>query len=212
MNENSKQTLIFDENLSATVLPGMVQSVKDLISLVKYQPVENFELGRFTSAFIIGGHTAELLLKYKLSQEGTSFAYTHDLYDLYKLLRDESKEAIQREFENLLLETNTPPESLPAGWNAESVVKSIRLVHVEWRYIMEKTRKKSPQSSSVDSHLLHTIVVSIFRRTAIVQSRTTKTSEELPPHIQAIAEEWRDSIEDGVAFTYSATRDDDNTA
>ena len=52
MNENSKQTLSFGENLSATVLPGMVQSVKDLISLAKYQPVENFELGRFTSAFI----------------------------------------------------------------------------------------------------------------------------------------------------------------
>ena len=49
MNENSKQTLIFGENLSATVLPGMVQSVKDLILLAKYQPVENFELGRFTS-------------------------------------------------------------------------------------------------------------------------------------------------------------------
>ena len=212
MNENSKQTLIFGENLSATVLPGMVQSVKDLILLAKYQPTaENFELGRFTSAFIIGGHTAELLLKYKLSQEGTSFAPIHDLYDLYKLLRDESKEAIQREFENLLLETNRPPESLPAGWNAESVVKSIRLVHVEWRYVMEKTRKKSPQSSSVESHLLYTIVLSIFRTTPIVQSRTTKTSEEPPPHIQAIVEEWRD-IEDGVAFTYSATRDDDNTA
>ena len=151
-------------------------------------------------------------MKYKLSQEGTSFDAIHDLYDLYKLLRDESKEAIQREFENLLLEANRPPESLPAGWNAESVVKSIRLVHVEWRYIIEKTPKKPPQSSVIDGHLLHTIVVSIFRTTPIAQSRTTKTSEELPPRIQARVEEWQNSIKDGIPFTYSATRDDDNTA
>ena len=80
---NSEKTMVFSEELCASVLPGMVESIKDLILLNRSEQRTNFLTGSVTSAIILGGHTCELLLKYKLEREGTLFEPDHDLYKLY---------------------------------------------------------------------------------------------------------------------------------
>ena len=186
---NSEQTLVFSHNLCAIVLPGMLQSVKDLIILSTAER-RNFNSGFVTSAIILGGHVSELLLKYKLEREGKSFEEIHDLYKLYQQLEDESKEAIQIEFDGLLSEADRAPDSMPIGWNsAESVIKSARLAHVEWRYLIETNPKKPRQSPAIDPELLYTAVLSVFRTTPLKHSRTTFEAiaiEDLPPDVRAM--------------------------
>ena len=188
---NSEQTMIFSDNLCAIVLLGMLQSVKDLIILSKSEEKRNFQMGFVTSAIILGGHTGELLLKYKLEREETPFKRNHDLYELYELLKDESKVAIQDEFEALLSEGNTSSSNLPNGWhNTESVFNSARLSSVEWRYLIETNPKKPRQSPDINPDILYTAVLSVFRTTPLIHSRTTFETiaiEDLPPDVRARA-------------------------
>ena len=188
---NSEQTMIFSDNLCAIVLLGMLQSVKDLIILSKSEEKRNFQMGFVTSAIILGGHTGELLLKYKLEREGTPFKRGHDLYDLYELLKDESKVEIQGEFDALLSEANTSSSNLPNGWhNAESVYKSARLASVEWRYLMETNPQNPRQSPDIDPDILYTALFSVFRTTPLIHSMPTFETiaiEDLPPDVRARA-------------------------
>ena len=191
---NSEQTMVFSHDLCAIVLPGMLQSVRNLIISIQNEQERNFQMGFVTSAVILGGHAGEILLKYKLEREGTSFARDHDLYDLYELLKDESKEAIQAEFDGLLLEANTSSGSLPNGWhNAESVFKSARLASVEWRYLIEKNPRRPRQSSLIHPDSLYTAVLSVFRTTPLIHSQPTFETmaiEDIPnPDIRARAME-----------------------
>lgn len=188
---SSDETMVFSEDLCALVLPGMLQSINDLIMLIKSEQRINFEMGFVTSAVILSGHVGELLLKYKLEREGKSFEEIHDLYKLYQQLEDESKAAIQRQFDGLLAEANRAPSSLPNGWNsAESVIKSARLAHVEWRYLIEGNPKKPRQSPDINPDILYTAVLSVFRTTSLTHFRPTFetiTTEDLPPDVRAMA-------------------------
>ena len=189
----SEQKLVFSDNRCATVLmdsvlPGMLQSVKDLIILSTSER-RNFNWGFVTSAIILGGHAGELLLKYKLEREGKSFDEIHDLYKLYQQLENESKEAIQIEFGRLLSEAEKPPAGMPGWDSAESVIKSARLAHVESRYLIERTPKKPRQSPAIDPELLYTAVLSIYRTTPLKHSKTISEPiaiEHLPPDVRAI--------------------------
>ena len=188
---NPKQTMVFDDDLCAIALPGMLQSVKDLIILSRSEQRRNFEIGFVASVIILGGHAGELLLKYKLEREGTPFRREHDLYELYELLKDESKEAIQAEFDRLLSEANRSPSSLPNGWNsAESVFESARLASVEWRYLMETNPRMPRQSPDINPDILYTAVLSVYRTTPLIHTRPTFETieiEDLPPDVRAMA-------------------------
>lgn len=170
---NSEQTMVFGEELCEGVLPGMVRSISDLIRLSNAPDNKYFLFGRKVSAVILGGHVCELLLKYKLERGGTSFERDHDLYNLYELLKDESKEAIQREFDRLLLEAKWPRSSLREGWhNAESVLKNSRLASVECRYAVETP--SDPRHVLISNpEMLFVAVLSVFRTTPLIHSTTT---------------------------------------
>ena len=157
--------MAFSDETCASVLPGMVGSIDVLIHLNRFEGRAHFQTGSLVAAVILGGHACELLLKYKLEREGTPFERCHDLYDLYELLKDESKEAIERELDRLLSGINR--NSILQGWrDAESVIKSARLASVEWRYIVE-THRKEFQSSHVAIDMLYRVVLSVFRTTPL---------------------------------------------
>ena len=127
-----------DEIRLATMLPGMLKSAKVLIensdSEWKQGDTAGLYPGEMAAAIIISAHCAELLLKYKIKQEGHVINWkNHDLYDLYKILNSDSKAAIQKEFDEQLL-TETPPN----GWeSAESVFQKTRNACMDWRYAVE---------------------------------------------------------------------------
>ena len=132
-------------------------------------------MGIAISGAVLCAHTAELLLKYKLDQEGKTFKPTHDdLYELYLSLSNESKEAIQKDFDELVSQALLPPNGLPTGWDsAEAVFKSARCIFTEWRYVIEKNPKsrKSPVGS-LDS--LYTAVLSVLRTTTLGSAMLTR--------------------------------------
>ena len=157
----SEQKLVFSGNRCATVLPGMLQSVRDLIILSTSER-RNFNWGFVTSAIILGGHAGELLLKYKLEREGKSFEETHDLYKLYQQLEEESKDAIQREFDGLLSEADKSADSIPIGWHsAESVIK--KRTPRSCRMVLSY-RNRSKKASSISCYLPKTLVYSGVKR------------------------------------------------
>ena len=149
-------------------------------------------MGIAISGAVLCAHTAELLLKYKLDQEGKTFKQIHDLHKLYLLLSNESKEEIQKEFDELVSQALLPPNGLPTGWDsAEGVFKSACCISTEWRYVIEKNPKsrKSPVFS-LDS--LYTAVLSVLRTTTILgsamQTRENMKVEDIPdPDIKARA-------------------------
>ncbi len=153
------QEIKFSEHLSVTVLPGMVECSKHLVEKEReYEPQHQYKGGFVACAASTCAFTAELLLKYKLQQEGTKFPQTHDLYCLYQRLSGETKETIQSHFDILVAEAQVPSTGLPAGWdNAESVFRSARRTFEEWRYVVE-----AKQSVVVDLYALYTALLSVF--------------------------------------------------
>ena len=127
-----------DEIRLVTMLPGMMISAKTLIknndSEWKKGDPTGIYPGTMAAAIIISAHCAELLLKYKIKQEGHIINWSsHDLYYLYKTLNADSKAAIQKEFDEQLL-TETPPN----GWDsAEFVFQKTRDACKNWRYAVE---------------------------------------------------------------------------
>ena len=154
------QTVKFSERLSVTVLPGMVECSKHLVEKEReYEPQHQYKGGFIVCATTTCAFTAELLLKYKLQQEGIKFPPTHDLYCLYQRLSGETKETIQSHFDLLVSEAQMPPTGLLAGWdNAESVFRSARHAFEGWRYVVE-----AKQSIVVDLYALYTALLSVFR-------------------------------------------------
>ena len=127
-----------DEIRLVTMLPGMLMSAKTLIensdSEWKKGDTTGLYPGKLAAAIIMSAHCAELLLKYKIKQEGHIINWSsHDLYYLYKTLNADSKAVIQKEFDGQLL-TETPPN----GWeSAESVFQKTRNACKNWRYAVE---------------------------------------------------------------------------
>ena len=94
---------------------------------------------------------------------------THDLYTLYKTLKEESKVSIQKEFNEQKSTTK-----LPNGWDsAESVFLKARKAFVYWRYVV------SPHnySSTIYPKPLYIAAVSVYRTTPI--AGLTFTREEV---------------------------------
>ena len=166
--KNKKPTI--DEKKLATVVPGMLLSAKALIELEEKEK-ESTELffGNMIATTMIAAQCAELLLKYKLEQEGRSFKKnTHDLYNLYKILSEESKAEIQKNFNIECLKT-TPPN----GWESpESVFLKARNAFVFWRYAANLTN--STGFTTIYPKALYIAAVSVYRTTPIAGMTLTK--------------------------------------
>ena len=182
---------VFNESMCQILLPGLTRSCEYLVKLVRNEKGQSSEMGIAISGAVLCAHTAELLLKYKLDQEGKTFKQIHDLHKLYLLLSNESKEEIQKEFDGLVSQALLPPNGLPTGWDsAEGVFKSACCISTEWRYVIEKNPKsrKSPVFS-LDS--LYTAVLSVLRTTTLgsaMQTRENMKVEDIPdPDIKARA-------------------------
>lgn len=100
------------KNGLVTMLPGMLMSAKLLILEWEKGETEGLIPGAFAASVIMSAHCAELLLKYKIKQEGHAINWnSHNLNYLYQTLNADSKEAIQKECDKLLL-SQKPPD----GW------------------------------------------------------------------------------------------------
>ena len=118
---------------------------------------------------MITAQCAELLLKYKIEQEGKSYKKnTHDLYNLYKTLKEESKTAIQNEFDE-----QKSTIKLPNGWDsAESVFLKACRALVYWRYVVNHTNTHN--LVTIYPHALYIAAVSVYKTTPIAGLALTK--------------------------------------
>ena len=127
-----------NEGKLVAMLPGMLMAAKVLIEDSdpewKKGDLTGLYAGKTAAAIIISAHCAELLLKYKIKQEGHIINWKeHDLYKLYKTLNADSKAAIEKEF-NEQSSTKTQPN----GWkSAESVFQNAHNACMDWRYAVE---------------------------------------------------------------------------
>ena len=183
---NKQDQLTINEKYAGLLLPGMLMSVKRLIefgsSEWKTEDSGAFVPGIITSAAILGGHCAELLLKYKIGQEGLYIRKTHDLYDLYKTLNNESKAAIQKEFDELKLESEI---SLRDGWDsAESVFRKARKASFDFRYVVE-LNESTDKSIDCDHRALYIAAVSVYKTTSL-NSQSYSRERVTDPEIKRV--------------------------
>ena len=167
-NKQKKPTI--DENKLATVVPGMLISAKTLIELGdKEKDSAELSFGNIIATTMITAQCTELLLKYKLEQEQRSYKKnTHDLYNLYKALSEESKAEIQKNFNE-----ETSRSTLPNGWDStESVFLKARNALVYWRYVVNLTNRTG--LTTIYPHVLYITAVSVYRTTPIAELVLTK--------------------------------------
>ena len=171
MTEQNKQSkLLINENVLATVVPGMLMSAKTLIEFDDFEWKKGDpnaqSIGNMIATIMITSQCTELLLKYKIEQEGGRYKKTHDLYTLYKTLKEESKVSIQKEFNELKLTVK-----LPNGWDtAESVFLKARKAFVYWRYVVS-----SPNYSlTIYPQPLYIAAVSVYQTTPIAGLKFTR--------------------------------------
>ena len=158
-NKQNKKKI--NDNHLIAMLPGMLMSAKKLIEFSDSEWKKELYPGAMATAVIVSAQSAELLLKYKIQREGYPIKPTHDLYNLYKTLKDESKAAIQKEFNEQISKT-TPPD----GWNSvESVFEKTRNA-LNWRYAVEST-----DQPLIYPRALYIAAVSVYRTTPIKESR-----------------------------------------
>lgn len=181
MSKKNKQSkAIINDTKFATVLPGMLRSAKTLIErgdseLEKRDPKSLYP-GTMIAATIISAQCAELLLKYKIEREGHCIGNTHDLYDLYKTLAEESKKAIEKEFAE-----QTSKIAPPDGWNtAESVFRKARNALVDWRYSVESTM----EPPLLYFHALYTAAASVYKTIPILGLGVSR-KEVVDPELKA---------------------------
>ena len=166
--------IVINEELLARIVPGMLKSADDLFILnesTKDDPdLAVLSLGSIVSATMISGQCAELLLKYKIQQEGKVIEPIHDLYKLFTTLKEESKNEIKDEFEKLKEQLNT---SLPVGWdNAESVFQKARHAFVFWRYAVAVDQGSG--LNTIYPYPLYIATFSVYNTTPIVNWTFTK--------------------------------------
>ena len=131
----SSKKVIFDSKFLEIMLPGLVASMEALIIKSDSEgPPAKTCPGIMASAAFFSAHCAELLLKYKIQQEGNTITRTHDLFELFNRLNADSQTSIEAEFNRLISILNT----VPNGWeSAESVFQKARNANVSWRYGVE---------------------------------------------------------------------------
>ncbi len=166
--------IVINEELLARIVPGMLKSADDLFQLnesTKDDPdLAYLSLGSMVSTTMISGQCAELLLKYKIQQEGKVIEPIHDLYKLFTTLKDESQNEIKDEFVKLKEGLTT---SFPDGWdNAESVFQKARHAFVFWRYAVEGDQGNG--RNTIFPYPLYIAAFSVYKTTPIIDWTFTK--------------------------------------
>ena len=167
-NKQNKKKI--SNNHLIAMLLGMLMSAKILIedgdSEWKKGDFTGLYVGKMAAAIIISAHCAELLLKYKIAQEGHIInRATHDLYYLYKQLNDDSKAAIQKEFDEQISII-----TLPDGWESvESVFQKTRNACTDWRFSIVE----SSDIPTIYIQPLYIAATSIYKTIPISELRIT---------------------------------------
>ena len=141
--ETQGQEKEFD-NTFPILISGMLKSVEDIINLQLQLPKwefkkyhitapELFSPGYLQSAVILSSFSAELLLKYTIGKEGKKFPHIHDLYKLYELLEDSTKESIESGYKELM--SNSNMEIINEYEDVKSVYDNSREHFYQWRYV-----------------------------------------------------------------------------
>ena len=167
MRKKRKQNKIsINETKLVAVVPGMLISAKTLIELGNsYEITSDLFAGNTVSSTMIVAQCAELLLKYKIQQEGKNIEKTHNLYNLFNTLKDESKTEIQRIFEG-----DTSTNDLPKGWDSvESIFQKAQNAFIHWRYVVSSTEGKE----SILPGPLYTAALSVYKSLPIFGFKIT---------------------------------------
>ena len=135
VNKDMENELTFNDQIFPVMIKGMLMSAKIIIDFEEQEHTKGdpnaFSIGCHTSAILLSTFCAELLLKYKITEEGKRFEKTHNLHDLYNKLEPQSQSKIEDEFNKLASEIN-----LPENYDSvKSVFFAAQDDFVNWRYI-----------------------------------------------------------------------------
>ena len=161
--KNKQNKARINENKFILIMPGMLMSTKTLIqkSGSEFKNRDAKAPGTWIAAVIISAQCAELLLKYKVEQEGHILnRSTHDLYHLYRILNTKSKTAIEEEFKG----QSSMPSPLDGWESAESVFLKARTACTNWRFAVQHN-----DISLTDLHSLYRAAVSVYKTIPILQ-------------------------------------------
>ena len=133
-----------DEAKMRLIIPGTLLSIGLLFNDRSKHDLRN-QAGMVISSIVLGAHCAELLLKYKLQQEGKDVYKDHELYDLFELLDENSKNEIRKEFRGLL---SKYPKLLKPIWSEVDIVfKEMNEASMTFRYAVEGVQCKTEPTS-----------------------------------------------------------------
>lgn len=135
VDKDMENELAFNDNVFPVMIKGMLRSVQ---TIIEFDGQENskgdpnaFTIGCHISAILLSAFCAELLLKYKITEEGKKFEKTHNLHDLYDVLEPESQSSIEDEFNKI-----TPGINLPKNYDSvKDIFFAAQDDFVNWRYI-----------------------------------------------------------------------------
>ena len=158
-----KDTVTISDKRCLMVFPGMIASINHLCELFAVEKNSHNTMGVLSTLVYACGHTIELLLKYKIGNEGREIPKKHDLFKLFNLLSDQEKENIKSSFRKLKAKYKIPPTGpkteqaerelqklvtekfgMPTNYNVikwnniEGILELAKECHVDWRYSVEK--------------------------------------------------------------------------
>lgn len=147
LSENEKK-IVIDENYLHYVIPGMFKSaemlLKELCPPDEDNRVNQFFVGIIISTGIIFCHGMELLLKYKIQQEGKEIKKDHNLYKLFNLLKGDSKAKIEKIFEeiDIIKHLYDDSDKFKNMISVEIILEEYQDAFTNWRYFVADTELK----------------------------------------------------------------------
>lgn len=160
VNKDMENELTSKDKLFPLMIKGMLMSCKIII---EFDVQENskgdpgaFSVGCLVSATLLSTFCAELLLKYKITQEGGKFEKTHNLHDLYNKLKPQSQSLIEDEFNKI-----KPGINLPKNYDSvKSIFFAAQDDFVDWRYVAISSSMKKINTSY--PQIIHMAAVSVY--------------------------------------------------
>ena len=133
-----------DEAKMRLIIPGTLLSIGLLFNNTGKHGLHN-GAGMVISSIVLGAHCAELLLKYKLQREGKDVYKDHELYDLFELLDENSKNEIRAEFR--VLSSQYPKLPKPIWSEVDIVFKEMNKASMTFRYAVEGVQYQTESTS-----------------------------------------------------------------
>ena len=169
MSKNNQNSSAFNDNIFNLQIRGMLASANVLIDFNNLQgdrgDPEALIIGNQISIIMISSFCAELLLKYKITQEGKSYERDHNLHKLYNKLSGQSKTSIEREFNKHKSKIN-----LPQGYDsAESILSETQDDFVNWRYVAQSPNRMTEITTSYPLPI-YIAAVSVYETTPLAKT------------------------------------------